>query len=230
MEYGQQLPKKLQMAALAHDLRTPMCIAAGAAQMALDAGGKDVSAQLRQILQAVSAMDRMLSMMNMEKEDGSVFTAEMLREELLAMTAQKAAQKGQRLSLDLGALEGRAMEADYAALCRLLTNLIGNAVKYTPEGGVITLRAQVEQRLLRLKGERVRFVVADNGVGMSRAFMRRMFQPFARAKETEGISGSGLGLSIAREMAARLNAGIRVQSVQGKGTVFTVRVPVRIRA
>lgn len=228
MEYGRNIPAGLGMAALAHDLRTPMCVAAGAAQMALDAGGKDVSQQLHQILQAVGAMDRMLSMMSDLPEEAGcrVFTAEMLREELLVMTADKAECKGQRLSIDLSAIEGLMMEADYAALCRLLTNLLGNAVKYTQEGGMITLCAWPERSLMRPGHMRVRFVVSDNGMGMTRAFMRRMFQPFVRAREAEKIAGSGLGLSIARDMAARLEAAIRVYSERGKGTTFIVYVPV----
>lgn len=223
MEYRREIPAGIQMAALAHDLRTPMCIAAGAAQMALDAGGKDVSLQLRQILQAVGAMDRMLSMMSdpLQQAHCCVFTGKMLSEELLALTADRARGKAQRLSIDLSELDELTLEADYAALCRLLTNLLGNAVKYTQDGGEITLRAQLERG-------RVRFIVADNGMGMTRAFMRRMFLPFARAKEATQMPGSGLGLSIAKEMAARLHAVIRVRSEPGKGTAFTVAVPVRI--
>ena len=230
MEYGRNMPAGLGMAALAHDLRTPMCVAAGAAQMALDAGGKDVSQQLHQILQAVGAMDRMLSMMSDLPEEAGCreFTAEMLREELLVMTADKAECKRQRLSIDLSAIEGLMMEADYAALCRLLTNLLGNAVKYTQEGGMITLCAWPERSLMRPGHMRVRFVVSDNGMGMTRAFMRRMYMPFARARETEGIPGSGLGLSITRDMAARLNAAIRVRSERGRGTTFIVHVPMKI--
>jgi len=221
----------LEMAAFAHDLRTPMSAAAGAAQMALDAGGKDVSQQLRQILQAVGAMDRMLTMMSsLEEETGRcAFTGKMLRDELTAILADKAAQKRQLLSIDLTALEGLSMEADYAALCRLLINLLSNAVKYTQEGGVIAVRAQLEGGRMRMGRTRVRFAVSDNGMGMTRTFMRRMFVPFARAKEAEKISGSGLGLSIARDMAARLNAVMRVKSVRGKGTTFTVCVPVHLR-
>ena len=79
----------LQMAALAHDLRTPMSIAAGAAQMALEAGEGDVSMQLRQILQAIRTMDAMLNTMG-GKSYGR-FSGDMLRAELLAMTADKAA-------------------------------------------------------------------------------------------------------------------------------------------
>ena len=213
----------LQMAALAHDLRTPMSIAAGAAQMALEAGEGDVSTQLRQILQAIRTMDAMLKTMG-GKSDGR-FSGDMLRAELLAMTADKAAAKGQRLSIDLSALDGLTLEGDYAALCRLLINLLGNAVKYTQEGGMITLRAQAEEGNLRRRSRRVRFIVSDNGMGMSQAFMRRMFLPYTREKGAERISGSGLGLSIAKDMARRLGGTISVRSERGKGTTFSVCVP-----
>ena len=219
----------LQMAALAHDLRTPMCVAAGAAQMALEAGGGDVSAQLHQILQAVGAMDRMLSMMSEAQESVPVFTGEMLRKELLALTVDRAREKGQKLSIDLSALDGLALEADYAALCRLLTNLLGNAIKYTHLGGEITLRAQTESVRRRSGRARVRFIVADNGAGMTRAFMRRMYLPFARAQQTAEIEGHGLGLSIVWEMAQRLGGRIHVRSIWGQGTTFIVSVPVGIR-
>lgn len=226
-----RIPAELQMAALAHDLRTPMCIAAGAAQMALSAGGENVSAQLRQILQAMGTMDRMLAMMSDVPTDkrGNRFTADMLRGELLAMTAGKAQAKGQQLSIDLSALSGCALEADYAALCRLLINLLSNAIKYTPEGGAITLRTQMEKGTGRAEQRRVRFIVADNGMGMTRGFMRRMFQPFARAQGVEEIAGSGLGLSIAGEMAQRLGADIRARSKKGRGTTFVVSVPVDVK-
>lgn len=226
-----QVYSGLQMAALAHDLRTPMCVAAGAAQLALEAGGRDVSVQLRQILQAVNAMDRMLSMMSDEQAQDSshIFTGEMLERELLAMTAGRAREKKQSLSVDLHMLDGLLLEADYAALSRLLTNLLGNAIKYTQIGGTISLRAQIERGKSGVGRRNVRFIVADNGMGMTREFMRRMFLPFARARETEGIAGKGLGLSIAKDMAKRLGGGIRVKSEWGKGSIFVVNVPVNVR-
>lgn len=224
MRQQMELSTGLQMAALAHDLRTPMCVAAGAAQMALNAGGKDVSAQLRQILQAVSAMDRMLSMMSDRHEGEHVFTGAMLQGELLAMTVGKAEQKQQKLSIDLTALEGRLLEADYAAICRLLVNLLSNAIKYTQAGGVIALRAEMDDR-----HRYVRFIVSDNGMGMTRAFMGRMFLPYTRAQGTESIEGKGLGLSIAQDMVKRLGGRMRVHSQRGKGSTFIVSIPIKMR-
>ncbi|MBR5302328.1 MAG: HAMP domain-containing histidine kinase [Clostridia bacterium] len=227
MEYTRDLSKGMQIAALVHDLRTPMCAAAGAAQTALEAGGKDVSVQLQQILQAVGAMDRMLSMMSDEQKADSTFTGDMLRGELLAITAERAEARGQRLSIDLSTLRGMTLEADYAALCRLLINLLSNAIKYTPIGGQITLRAQIEHGWHVRR--RVRFIVADNGMGMNKTFMRRMFEPYARAKETGHIPGRGLGLAIVRDMVRRMGGSLRVHSEQGRGTSFVVSIPVNSR-
>ena len=219
----------VEMAAFAHDLRTPMCIAAGAAQMALEAGGRDVSVQLQQILQAMGAMDRMLSMMSSPSEgtNNRAFTADMLRKELLAMTTDQAKRKGQRLSIDMSALSAYSLELDYAALCRLLLNLLGNAVKYTQAGGTITLRAQLTHSRWRQGDLSVCFIVADNGPGMTQRFMRRMYLPYARSPETADQPGHGLGLSIARNMVKQLGGTIRVRSKRGMGTIFTVNVPAR---
>ena len=225
MEQRSYITEEIGLAALAHDLRAPMCVAAGAAQLALEAGGADVSVQLRQILQAMGAMDRMLAMMGEGQTKDCPFTKQMLHAELTAMTQERAAQKAQTLSIDLGAMGGMVYEADYGALCRLLTNLLSNAIKYTQPGGEITLRAQMEQGW-RSRQQRIRFIVADNGPGMTRAFMHRMFQPFARARVTAQEQGKGLGLAIAREMVRRMEGTIRVRSERGRGTTFTVSVPV----
>lgn len=225
MERGMQryTPDGLRMAALAHDLRTPMCVASGAAQMALQAGGKDVSRQLEQILQAVRAMDRMLCEAQRE-ENAGVFTSAVLQDELNAMLSERARQKHQQLSLDLSALDGLRMEADYGALCRVLTNLLGNAIKYTQPGGEIALRAQIERGWRH--DERIRFTISDNGPGMTTGFMRRMYQPYARARETAWEQGSGLGLSIVKGLVRKMGGTIHVQSRWGKGTVFAVIVPI----
>lgn len=215
----------IRMAAFAHDLRTPMCVAAGAAQMALDAGGKDVSAQLRQILQAVSTMDRMLSAMSGMQESSGVFTGNMLRGELLAMTLGRAQAKGQKLSVDLSALDAMTLDADYGALCRLLMNLLCNAVKYTQDGGEITLRAQLLELPWRSRAVWIRFIIADNGMGMKRGFMRRMYMPHVRAGESSHLPGKGLGLTIVRQMVREMRGTIRVRSRWQKGTVFTVTIP-----
>lgn len=215
----------LQMAALAHDLRTPMCVAAGAAQMALRANGKDITRQLEQILWAVSAMDRMLGE---AQQAGKTFgfTAKALAGELREMVGSRASDRHQLLSIDLSEIEDMNMEADYGALCRVLVNLLINAVKYTQPGGVITLRAQRERSLRHTDHSRIRFIIADNGQGMTRLFMKKMYQPFVRAGEAQTQPGRGLGLSSVQMMVRQMGGRITVRSGRGKGTTFVISVPV----
>lgn len=221
-----------RLAAFAHDMRTPMCAVSGAAQIALSAReGVDVSEQLEQILVAVRTMDRMLERLTGAQADGeeSTFTGDMLRRELLAMGGGQAARKGIALSVDLYALGGQRFGADYGALSRVLTNLVSNAVKYTPAGGTVCVRASVQAAHRPWDGEpKLTFVVSDDGMGMKPEFMRRMYAPFARAKESAHLPGKGLGLSIARQLVRQMGGTIGVRSEWGRGTAFTVRIPVRL--
>lgn len=228
----QELPVSAEaerLAAFAHDLRTPMCAVSGAAQIALSAQrGADVSAQLEQILVAVRAMDRMLERLTCAQTDGeeSAFTGDMLRRELLAMEGEQAARKGIALSIDLDALSGRQFWADYGALSRVLTNLVSNAIKYTPPGGTVCVRAS--EAAWPWGGEpRLTFIVSDDGMGMKPEFMRRMYAPFVRAKESAHLPGKGLGLSIVRHLVRQMGGTIGVRSEWGKGAAFTVKIPVR---
>ena len=212
-----------RLAAFAHDIRTPLCCVTGAAQMAMAAGrqGKDVSAQMEQILLAVRTMDRMLVRLcgGEGEEKRTRFTQDMLMRELLAMAGQAAREKDQLLSVDLRAMGGGAYYADFASLSRILTNLLSNAVKYTPQGGMIALSCA------RGEGEMLRFTVRDNGMGMKPEFLERLFIPFERAAESSHLPGNGLGLSIARKLAQQMGGMIEVSSDWGRGTAFTVSVP-----
>lgn len=219
--------QETRLHAFAHDIRTPMCCVTGAAQLAMLGArqGRDVSEQMEQILLAVSAMDRMLTELcgAGKREKAALFTQEMLTRELLAIAGEAARREDRVLSVDLTALGNRAFAADYAALTRVLTNLLLNAIKYTRPGGVVSLRAEIDQE--EAEKLHVRFIVADNGVGMKPEFLERLFLPFERAAETAHLPGKGLGLSIARRLTERMGGEISVKSQWGKGTTFTVTVP-----
>ena len=211
-----------RLAAFAHDIRTPMCCVSGAAQMAMmqSRRGADVSAQMEQILTAVQAMDRMLSQLCDVKQTtrNTVFTRNMLTRELLALIGEAARRKEQVLSVDLIALGEDRLTGDYAALVRVLTNLLENAVKYTPSGGLISLHAA------RTDEGSIRFSVRDSGIGMRPEFLTKLFIPFERAQETAHLPGRGLGLSIAKELIERMGGTISVESEWGTGTKFDVCV------
>jgi len=211
---------------LAHDLRTPMCCVAGAAQLALLAAkqGKNVDTQLQQILQAVGAMDEVLKAACAEREE-ELFSAELLERELWAVISPRAKEKRQQLSIDLRGLRDMKTGIDGAVLTRVLLNLLSNAVKYTQEGGEIALRGQIKPGLRPGQAQRVVVVVRDNGMGMKPEFLAHVYEENARAKESMHIPGRGLGLSIVRRLVQQMGGTIGVRSEWGKGTVFTVSIP-----
>lgn len=207
---------------LAHDLRTPMCSVVGAAQLAMcaQAQGKPVDEQLRQIVGAVQAMDRMLVQMC----SGSACTgaAPALESDLRTMIAPRAAVKHQRLIIDLSGMAECALPSDDGKLCRVLSNLLVNAVKFTPEGGEVSLTAKVEQTG---KGRCAVFSVRDSGMGMKPGFQKEMYRMHARAGESAHIPGHGLGLTIVQRLVSEMGGVVTAESEWGRGTTFAVRIP-----
>jgi signal transduction histidine kinase len=113
-----------------------------------------------------------------------------------------------------------AVHADPKSLEQILMSLLSNATKYTGDGGEITLGATHE-------GRRVRIWVRDTGVGIAQAEMHRVFEPFFQAERgpTRRFSGVGLGLTIARDLARRMEGEITIASKQGSGTTASVVLP-----
>ena len=108
---------------------------------------------------------------------------------------------------------------------RILVNLIGNAIKYTPEGGKVDL--SVSARKLRSGRVRHEYVVSDNGTGMSDEFQKRMFEPFEQETESrrDHVEGQGLGLFIVKQLVDAMQGKIGCVSEPGKGTTFTICLP-----
>ena len=108
---------------------------------------------------------------------------------------------------------------------QVLANLLDNAAKYSPDGGV------VEVRLAR-NGNAVRFSVQDEGLGIAAAEQRRIFEKFYRVDPnlSRGIGGTGLGLYICRELVRRMDGHIWVDSREGEGSTFAFELPVATRA
>ena len=189
---------------LAHDLRTPMCCAAGAAQIALLAleQGERVDEQLKQILVSIRAMDQVIGQVcDAQAGEFMRFTAQALQGELTAIAATNAKEKEIDLSIDLSGLGTQTLIGDYPALLRVLMNLTSNAVKYTPCGGRVSLRACMETSNGGYTGV---FCVEDNGMGMSPEFLDRMYRPLARAQETMHLPGKGLGLAIVDRLVRKI--------------------------
>lgn len=109
---------------------------------------------------------------------------------------------------------------DRTRVQQLLTNLVSNAIKYSPDGGTVRVSVAAE-------GEDARVVVADQGVGIEAADLSRLFQPFVRLHENTRADGTGLGLYIAKAVVEAHGGRVEVQSAVGEGSTFTVILPIR---
>ena len=109
--------------------------------------------------------------------------------------------------------EGIVCHGDEQKIKQLILILVDNAVKYTPENGCIKVSAQI------LKNKKIRFSVADNGIGLNEEDKAKIFERFYR------VGGSGLGLAIAKDIIHGHKGFIYVESKLGKGTTFTVELP-----
>lgn len=124
--------------------------------------------------------------------------------------------------------EGRVL-VDAHRFRRVMSNLVSNAVKFTPAGGKIEVAARQKQ-VSESGYARYEFTVSDNGVGMTEDFMRRMYEAFEREESSTrtGTIGTGLGLSITKSLLNIMGGSISVRSKKGEGTSFTVDLPLKL--
>jgi signal transduction histidine kinase len=138
--------------------------------------------------------------------------------------AMRGAAEARKLSLEIEALGSGRMITDRGLLRQVLTNLLGNALKFTERGGV-TLRARSE-------GDRAVIEVEDTGPGISPENQARVFEPFFQVdpSTTRKEGGTGLGLALSRDFVRLLGGEISVRSEPGEGSTFTVTLPVELHA
>jgi signal transduction histidine kinase len=130
----------------------------------------------------------------------------------------EAQQRG--VTVELDAPERLTAPLDVDALARVFVNLVANAVKFSLPGGHVRLR-------LRRLDDLVEFTCADDGIGIPKEDLSSVFDMFSRSRDprARGVPGNGMGLAISERIVARLGGTIEVESVQGEGSTFTVRVP-----
>ena len=107
---------------------------------------------------------------------------------------------------------------------QILINLIGNALKFTPEGGRVMFRTEEIPPLNAPGWNRYRFTVQDTGIGMSQEFTEHLFEPFTRSSIVSRVEGTGLGLSITKGLIELMGGRIQVNSRSGEGTTFVVEL------
>ncbi|HET6567743.1 MAG TPA: HAMP domain-containing sensor histidine kinase [Rhodothermales bacterium] len=235
--------KSIFLANMSHEIRTPLTGILGCASiLTRTLEGKPRSyaeriersaKRLTETLNAVLTLAHLESgrvAMHLESLEIAAETAEIVR-----IYKPEATRKNLSLSLETapGAFGAHAM-LDRGALKGILQKLIGNAIKFTERGGV-TVRISVEDAVSSVPNangrtaseRRVVIRVADTGIGISEAFIARIFHPFTQ--ESTGLErtheGSGLGLCIAHQFAEHMRGSLRVESTKGRGSVFTVSFP-----
>jgi PAS domain S-box-containing protein len=226
--------KREFLATASHELRTPLAAIYGAA-MTLRRRDVEVDEEDRDRLLGVIAheSDRLARIVN------EILVADHLDSGRLRMTsaridpvetatavvnaARVVAPESVGIELDADA-EMPAVSADREHLRQVLVNLVDNAVKYSPDGGRVTVR--IEDR-----GPSVRFTVSDEGIGIPPNEQARVFDKFYRLDPdlTRGVGGTGLGLYICRELVRRMSGRITLVSSPGKGSTFVVDLPAAAR-
>jgi two-component system sensor histidine kinase BaeS len=154
----------------------------------------------------------------MVREDASL--ADIIRTVVEAQTGQAMAHG---LSLKTGYLSERTIQSDPGLMRHAVTNLIDNAIKYTPSGGSILV--EIEER-----DDCMVVVVADTGIGIAPADQARLFERFYRVKrrETIDIKGTGLGLAIVKSIAQWHGGRVWVESQLGSGSTFYFLIPLKV--
>jgi len=223
------------LANMSHELRTPLNAIIGYSEMlaedALDVpGAEDFVGDLQKIQSAgrhlLGLINDVLDLSKIEAGKMELFLEDFDLDEMVAQvtgTMQPLfAERGNELVVDQRVEVGE-MHADLTKVRQTLLNLLSNANKFTDRAKV-WLRVRAEQGWLRIQ-------VQDSGIGMSDEQVERLFQPFtqADASTTRKYGGTGLGLAISQRFCEMMGGRIRVQSELGKGSTFTVRLPLEVR-
>jgi len=138
------------------------------------------------------------------------------------MMQVRAQEKGLQLLVDQSSRFPRYIRGDEARLRQILINLVGNAIKFTPQGGV-TVRLGVPPDAAQL---RLRIEVEDSGIGIRQEDQQKIFEPFVQLGQLDTQKGTGLGLTITRQFVQLMGGSIGVQSTPGKGSIFHIELPV----
>ncbi len=221
------------MANVSHELRTPLTSIRGFVETLLDSGTGDPEMTRHFLGIIASETTRLSNLVNdlldlsrieerrvvhrwQQEEIGS------LVDRVMMICGTRAEEKGIAIKADLPA-QLPPLFGDPDLLAQVFINLVDNAIKYTPTGGTVTLSASV-------KGDEIRIDVTDTGVGIPAENLPRVFERFYRVEKarTRGAGGTGLGLAIVKHIVKSHGGRVEVKSTVGKGTKFSVFLPIDV--
>jgi CheY-like chemotaxis protein len=221
---------------MSHEIRTPMNAIIGMTAIgssAADIGRKDYA--LGKIAEAsqhlLGVINDILDMSKIEANKFELSEEKFYFEKMLQRVVNvinfRVGEKHQKLTVHIDKKIPRLLVGDDQRLAQVTTNLLGNAVKFTPEGGSVTLNAQ----MLREEGGvcTVQIEVIDTGIGISEEQQAKLFRTFQQAESNTSrkFGGTGLGLAISKNIVAMMNGEIRVESQLNKGAAFIFTVQLR---
>ena len=225
---------------MSHDIRTPMNAIIGFTTLAVS--NIDDKKRVRDYLgKILSSSNHLLSLINdildmsriesgkIHLEETEVSLSDVLHDLKTIISGQIYA-KQLDLYMDAMDVTNEDVYCDKTRLNQVLLNLLSNAVKFTPAGGTISVRLKQFPGTVKDSGL-YEIRVKDNGIGMSTEFVKKIFSPFERER-TSTVSrtqGTGLGMAITKNIVDMMGGTIEVQTEQGKGTEFIVRLPFRIQ-
>ena len=227
--------KSTFLANMSHELRTPLNAILGFARLTKE--DTDVTSEQKKNLDIISLSGRHLlnlvnNVLDISKIESGRMTLEVMSidlyqliQEMRSLLYVNAEERGLSFIVEQAPELPRRIEVDGGKLRQVLINLIGNAIKYTKQGGV-TLRAKVAKKT----AEQVwlRFEIEDTGSGISEEDKKLIFKPFVQLRKQLAIdTGTGLGLAICRQYVDIMKGQIDVVSEKGKGAIFFFEIPVK---
>lgn len=232
--------KTMFLSNMSHDIRTPMNAIIGFSTIAVS--HIDNREQVLDCLQKVlSSSNHLLGLINdvldMSRiESGKVQIKEQecniseLIHNLVNIIQPQIKAKQLELFIDTFEIANEDVIADPLKLNQVFINLLSNAVKYTPAGGTVSFRIMQKTTFRHGYGD-YKFIIKDNGIGMSPEFVGHVFEPFERESTVtqSGIQGTGLGMAITKNIVEMMNGTISVESEIGKGSTFTVELGLKLQ-
>ena len=230
--------KKDFLSRMSHEIRTPMNIIVGMTTIAgANLEDKD---RVKDCLSKIAYSSKHLlllinDILDMSKIEAGKLSANnepfelpQMFETLVPAIYSQATAKGSTFECEFNSMISDTVIGDSLRINQILLNLLSNAVKFTPAGG--TIRLNVSQAPVKNGKTKLTFRVEDNGIGMSEEFLQHLFTPFEQEDGTVSrkYGGTGLGMAITKNLVGILGGVISVKSKQGKGTVFTVELPVEV--
>ncbi len=228
------------LARMSHDIRTPMNAIMG--MTAVAAMHLDDQERLTDCLSKITISSRHLlalinDVLDMSKiESGKIVLSEEpfgmadMVESILTIIQSQTKSRHQQLKVHISDIAHENVIGDTLRLRQIFVNILGNAVKFTPEGGTIVFSIKECDSQIHGMGC-YEFICEDTGIGMDEEFIKTIFDPFTRssASVSKNIEGTGLGMSITKNIVRMMDGDIQVESRVGVGSKFTVRIHLKLQ-